>query len=258
MFIPNYFIAKPGSGLLKVSLVDSSIYKGSGDCFGSGEGLSKEGLEARSVPCLCLYSSGAMGAFLTVYMLSKVQKENNIPEQIKMVWNSRWSVHERSVFEARPYCFISIPSLVAFATKTVWPASPQIITICRLLQKAVYWLVPKCAVFSVAHENVHLIIHALGRVLILKVWSPGPGPLSLDKLSVEALALVSLCWGDRSRDWVSSIVFSCALCSRSACTTRDSVCRHKHLPCVHHAPSLHGKQNMGIFSWLLVMSFLDY
>lgn len=140
-----------------------------------------------------------------------------------------------------------------FATKTVWPASPKIITI-SLLQKAVYWLVPKCAVFSVAHENVPLIIHTLGGVLILKVWSLGPDPSSLDKLSMEASAPASVCWGDRSRDWVFSIVFSGAPCSRSACTTRDSVCTNKHLPCVYHVLSLHVKQNMGIFSWLLVMS----
>lgn len=84
-------------------------------------------------------------------------------------------------------------------------------------------IVPKCAVFSVAHENVHLIIHTLGAVLILKVWSPGPNPSPLDKLSVEALAPVLVCWGDRSRDCVFSIIFSCALCLRSACTSRDSV-----------------------------------
>lgn len=36
MFVHNYFIAKPESGLLKVSLVDRGNSKGSGDCFGLG------------------------------------------------------------------------------------------------------------------------------------------------------------------------------------------------------------------------------
>lgn len=117
MFVHNYFIAKPESGLLKVSLVDRGNYKGSGDCFGLGAVKRRPGGPDLSHLCLC--SSGAMGVFLTVYKLSKVQKEKNIPEQIKVVWNSCRNVHGCSVFEARPYCFISMPSLVVFATKTV-------------------------------------------------------------------------------------------------------------------------------------------
>lgn len=77
MFVPNYSAAKPESGLLKVSLVDSSNCKGSGDCFGTGVIKRRPGGQ--------IYPSQELWMYLAVYMLSKVQKENNIPEQIKVV-----------------------------------------------------------------------------------------------------------------------------------------------------------------------------
>lgn len=48
-------------------------------------GLSKEGLGGQICPiCVCI-AQELWVFFLTVYMLSKVQKEKNIPEQIKVV-----------------------------------------------------------------------------------------------------------------------------------------------------------------------------
>lgn len=84
MFVPNHFIAnKPENGLLEACLVDSANFKGSGDCFGTE--VVKRSLRTISVPCLCVYTSGATNVLSPVYMLSEVQKESSIPEHIRVV-----------------------------------------------------------------------------------------------------------------------------------------------------------------------------